>query len=699
MSSRFDVIPQGQKHVSTYIPLPLELIAQAGAAKQAVQDKAQAETESHMGKQWNRMSVDAEGARALKDSHNQLIDQFSNKDFNDPNVKHEWNLAKRKMAEDLGPDGAAGAQEANYNAFVAKKADLDKRLGAKPEDGGIDQGTYDYILNKATRDYQGIGEKGPQGYRSINFETVASNPNIDKQVLEQTANWKANKEASGYTDQGNGMWLNHRTKSIEYIDPNEIRNAILPNIMQKPENQAYAAQQARIAIYGKENSLGYDEGGNPVEYRPELKGEADRSVYNKVYNDLFEKPVNASAARLGYTDTGGDSTLTANQYTVDAKKHKLENDIVRFSTEGMAINPQKMEKSSSELRNNINKFESSIVELNKLKSTLVEGSPEWVRADTQVKWNEIQKKKREEVYNKANQNVNGRVAAQDKELFKKFGEWNPGDYSDKNYLTIINKMVKEGVIKNQSSATVGKVMSYLGSTNPVSDGKKLSAAYNRKNESIDNLLAASAENYTIQPNLITVDSEKELKTSKAIEELYNSGVGAWEVYDENGPIIKEEDIPKGLKIKQITEQPVDGLGYLFGGSTDIKDELGNIISSKKYYVRPTGKHAINEKIGKDLISENQPVVSTKTGEKSFSTSESESRYEMGLNMIYPDFADQVSEVSLGSSRDIQSGNKIIANIEKKQTAAGVVYILKAEGYKPGTYGSKEEILKTLELIK
>jgi len=373
-------------------------------------------------------------------------------------------------------------------------------------------------------------------------------------------------------------------------------------------------------------------------------------------------------------------------------KHKLDNDIVRFSVQGMGINPQSIEKSSGELNNSIEKFKSSITELNKLKSTLPANSPEWVRADSQAKWNEIQLARREELREKAVKEVGSKqTTSEDKAIVAKYGDWNPGDFSDPNYGRLLKKY------NLPSTSTVKELFEAMGSKDPIGDAKKLGNAYNRKNINIDKYLKNTSDNFTLQPNLITVDSEKELKTSKAIEDMYNNGVGSWEVYDENGPVTDPDKIPKHLRIPQISEKPVDKLGYLFGATEEIRDDKGKVVDNKKYYVKPAGEHNINEKIGKDLMDENSKK----------DTPAAKSRYHMGLEMVYPQFATQVSEIREGTSRDIQTtsadgkSNRIMAKVTKKKTPAGTVYEVdgSGSGYGTKTYSSEEEVLQVLNAIK
>lgn len=414
-------------------------------------------------------------------------------------------------------------------------------------------------------------------------------------------------------------------------------------------------------------------------------------------NTLIGRHLGALSSAASYQKENYNTKFIDDELGLHAAKKKIDDNIVRFSFKGMGINPQTVEKSSKDITNNIANINSSIAALEADKAKVAPNTPEANSIDAQIAWNKMQLNKRQQLYNKAQEAVNGKVNAEDKALFDKYGEWSPGDFSDPNYSRIINDMVSKGVIRNQSQATVESVMRYLGSSDPIKDAQKLSGAYNRKNKSIDDYLKNTSDSYTIQPDVITVDNTKDLSTSKAIEKAYNDGAGSWVLYDENGPVPLTER-PSEMKINEITEQPIDELGYLFGGTEVITDDKGHKTNGKKYYLKPAGQHNINEKIGTDLIKENTPKGYDKTGEPIFEGG-SKQRYEMGLNMVYPTYANQVSEVKEGFNSTILNGDVPVANITKEKTNHGIVYKVVAPDGRDGTFGSQQEVLEVLRKLE
>ena len=305
MANRFtDYDPK--ERVSNYVPLPLEFMAQALAQKQNTQDKAILEQDTYLNKTWKRFDFDAPKARELKAKHDASVESFSNKDFNNPQVRNDWSRAKRQFANDFGQDGEAGAQEQNYNQYIAKDKELTSKLDKSPDQGGISAATKNYIMEKAYNDLKakgGTGEQGQFGYNQIQFETGVANPDIGKQVLDATVNWKSDTNKNGYyiDSKGKTQWLKHGSIENEGISELEIKNAILPLIMQRPENRAYAEQQTNIAFYGKDDTTdGY------ISYKPGY-------LKDEMYKSFFTAPVEASMARLGFLNTSRDEKWTTDQ--------------------------------------------------------------------------------------------------------------------------------------------------------------------------------------------------------------------------------------------------------------------------------------------------------------------------------------------------------------------------------------------------
>lgn len=554
--------------------------------------------------------------------------------------KHNEEVGKNK---DFASNPYYGQQLLDYNTKFVKGLHQGKVSSYNPFDIA-EKFNAEENLNKHASNFQESGDA--KAYDAGDYLRETSSKGVNSTRVAQYVNsaWNGSQD---------------RQYALMNIDHQIATSGVDPDKIIK-----YTEVEDQKGKDGKYHSV-------EVQKEGELRDVLEKKAKDDFHNRLTAKVVHQTE----------DSHIKEDWKNKADYQHKLDNDLVRFSTQGMGINPQTVEKSNSDLTNNIAKYTDSIAELNKLKSNLTSNSPEWVRADSQVKWNEIQLKKRNEVKAKAEQIVNGKTTAEDKALFNKYGEWDPSNFSDGNYHRLLEKY------NLPSTSTVKELFEKMSGT--LADAQKLTKAYSRKNASIDNYLKTNSDNYTLQPNLITVDNTKDQKTSKAIEDLYNNGNGSWQVFDENGPVTDPDKIPKTLKIPQITEEPVDNLGYLFGGTEQVQDDKGHWTNGKKYYIRPAGEHNINEKIGKDLLEENNKK----------DTPQAVSRYNMGLNMVYPEYAHQVSEVKEGTSRDIQSGNKIIGNVSKKSTPAGVTYTLNVPGYKSGSYGSEEEVLQVLKMLK
>lgn len=327
MPNRFNNIYDNQ-YVSTHVPLPFNSLVALASAKQKQHDDAISEQDSYIGKTWNRLGADAENARNIKAKTDSDLAEFSGKNHDDPTVQASWYNKKKELADQFGPDGEVGAMEANYKAFQDKQKELKGLLAKGSKDGGITQDQYDYILKKGLDDYTakgGIGQKTAEGYNQINFETPATYQDIYKQAQDATKDWKANAVAKGGYYDTNGQFLKKSEQEIESIDGNEIMKYVTPALMNDPMNRAFAKQQAEMAVYGKDHLIGKDEGGNEVEYSPDY-------VKDKVYNDIFQKPVQAVAAEHDYTKTKSDQQFTQNDWWLDQAKDKKKDGAVPVYT-------------------------------------------------------------------------------------------------------------------------------------------------------------------------------------------------------------------------------------------------------------------------------------------------------------------------------------------------------------------------------
>lgn len=691
MANLYDRPVQGE-----YFTLPYEELMRSGAMMQDQENKSRQATVDIGSKQYYSTAQDNEGLlKAKEDIHNKVEQLYQNhKGTGLRGATDDIHKLQRELQQREGQGGDLYAYHQSLEAQKGYMGDLDKMY----EKGDISKDKRDRLLAISNDQYKGIGTPDNFGkYKVFNGVTAAQDVDLAKQADELAKGWKETKiHNEGWFENSSGGLYRKNGKTTEYIDPNEIYNNIMPQLKANPKNRAYADQEHLLNTYGQGQLIGPDEQGRQVEYNPYDPSAVAAHKENYV-NDIFHKPAEYAANKYGFQSTSNESDIRNDEVAQHAAKKKIDDAMVRYSMQGIGINPQTVEKSAGQISNNIANLQESIKGLEADKSKLIPGSPESNTIDAQIAWNKVNLTKRQQLYDKAQVAVNGTQNAADKEMMAKYGEWNPEDFSDPNYLRIVNEMISKHVIPTQTMATTKNVMEYLGSKDPNVDARKLSSAYTRKNEAIDNYLKKTSDNYTIQPSLITVDNTTDQNTSKSIEDVYNNGMGSWQVFDENGPIPADKQ-PKKLQINQITEHPVDELGYLFSGTENVVGSDGKPTGEQhKYYVKPAGQHNINEKIGLDLVDENKPKSFDKAGNPQFEGN-GKSRYEMGLNMIAPEYANQVSQIKTGYNQVILNGDKPVAHVSKEKTNHGIVYKVISPDGRDGSFGSEAEVLQVLRKL-
>ena len=293
--------------ISQYVAEPLNLYQGKLENMQGAQDKSQAEIVA-ANKAFGYVPTEEEAALAMqtKSELDKQVESIKDLDINNPSDKRKILEGIKKVRSAYEPGGQAYAHKANFDAYTENVKYLDELLKKKPGEGGIDANAYEYFKKKALEDFKSTGQVQNGQYKRYNGITPALNPDIDQQVIEATKDWKSNAISKGYwTDLSGKQWAIKNSSDLEYIDPNEVKQAVLADIMNRPENQAYAEQQAEIAFYGKDDTNGYDQSGNPMSYRPGyLKGQ--------FYNSIFERPADLAAARLGFTKESTDQDIREN---------------------------------------------------------------------------------------------------------------------------------------------------------------------------------------------------------------------------------------------------------------------------------------------------------------------------------------------------------------------------------------------------
>ena len=162
---------------SQFNPLTRDEIFTVPLAKQAQHDKAQASLDELGLFDINRLNVDDELATGyINDFTNQInqeIDTISKSGINNQSIGKIKSLARER--DKWLKQGDGRQIEANYNAYVANKAELQKAY----EKGDISADKYNLGLQQALNDYKGVAEGG-----SFNPFVAAKDTDYNKIALD-----------------------------------------------------------------------------------------------------------------------------------------------------------------------------------------------------------------------------------------------------------------------------------------------------------------------------------------------------------------------------------------------------------------------------------------------------------------------------------------------------------------------------------
>ena len=176
--NRFNQLLPSQRYVSTYVPIPFDEILKVGALQQQKQDEAEEDRMELLGKSWNRLPGDTQRSKELQNEINSKLNQFADKNFNDPNVKNEWYKTKLDLAKQFSPNGEIGAQQANYDAYKA----YEKDILSKSKELGWSSNQIQQHLNQAKNAFVTRGSDGELNY--FQGQGLANRVNTTKWLKE-----------------------------------------------------------------------------------------------------------------------------------------------------------------------------------------------------------------------------------------------------------------------------------------------------------------------------------------------------------------------------------------------------------------------------------------------------------------------------------------------------------------------------------
>lgn len=193
----------------------------------------------------------------------------------------EGNRAKKTLLQsirrDWMPGGKAYNFQKNQERFQAYAAALDEMY----KKGDINVDKKNQLLALSAKQF-GKSYDDQNNYKEFSGIDAAKDQDLTKQALEIADGWMANEVAKGTFKVMNGQYFNMVTH--EFVDLNEVVDNVYASLIRKPENIAFARQEAMLRGY---------EGEEAVKYIDDLFKTAattagNKEAYDKYKNDIHK---------------------------------------------------------------------------------------------------------------------------------------------------------------------------------------------------------------------------------------------------------------------------------------------------------------------------------------------------------------------------------------------------------------------------
>lgn len=346
MTNRFNQLLPSQRYVSTYVPIPFDEILKVGALQQQKQDEAEEDRMELLGKSWNRLPGDTQRSKELQNEINSKLNQFADKNFNDPNVKNEWYKTKLDLAKQFSPNGEIGAQQANYDAYKA----YEKDILSKSKELGWSSNQIQQHLNQAKNAFVTRGSDGELNY----FQGQGLANRVDttkwlKEALPIVADDTGLQDLKKYADI-NAVTQALVSGEINHKDYNKIVNSL--SKLAKGDQELMASLEQEGLFSGQTGRSkfikGVDKDGN-VQLDPsnpfalQLSGLAEGAQYQKLKQEylLSKDPIKEYIAKRAFDNEAlqkemsfgigkTPATATMNSDALNAKLTQSGNPLMQY---------------------------------------------------------------------------------------------------------------------------------------------------------------------------------------------------------------------------------------------------------------------------------------------------------------------------------------------------------------------------------
>lgn len=380
--------------------------------------------------------------------------------------------------------------------------------------------------------------------------------------------------------------------------------------------------------------------------------ELQNVLFNRQTEEYLTSLVDPYAKAASFTKQKDFQQLYSDpllKFEFDKALKKMDNYELRIQGNTVAFNPQTRFSSAKDLANSSKSVTQKIQDLNSQLATTTDPQARKFIQD-QIKWNEGKLSHLQSIQEQANEAVGNKFTQEEQQFIDKYTQsFNVDNLSElgqgDTYKEALQRRIKNFTGEEVSGTEAEKLF------------RKFRSLRNKKEKSIDSWLEENNDNFTVQQSTISLDSDQ----SEAISNLIDTQ--SWTFFDENGPIDNTEQtklfgtedkpiIGNNIEVQSISQTPFGDYGHM----VQLVDK-----NTGKVYQGTMNNSNLAQVLGKDIFEKAAP-----------NSDQQLIAYSM-MNPQLSQVTGQLTNLSYGDSRNIIVSGENLGSINKKQTAAGVMF--------------------------
>jgi hypothetical protein len=252
--------PAQQALLNTYTPLPYQELLQGLGAKEKQQELGLAGVGQYGDKEFQYLQADRAQALQAQNWLDTESDRLAGTDLTTPEGKKSLREFERQGKKLFGQEGAVGSMQANFNAYQAAT----KRERERLKKGDITQDQFQKTMSGLLSAYEGIGEQGIEGYRSIDIEDIAASVNFTDWANKYGKDFEAALDERAYA-KTDGLYISEGKRADEVLSSEEIANVltdfaqgddVLQNYLRQGQKYGYTSIDNLVsAVRGASNKF------------------------------------------------------------------------------------------------------------------------------------------------------------------------------------------------------------------------------------------------------------------------------------------------------------------------------------------------------------------------------------------------------------------------------------------------------------